>query len=89
MSRRVDLNSDMGEGFGRWKMGDDAALLDVVTSANIACGFHGGDPDQMAKCMALAVKNGVGIGAHPGFYDLQGFGRRRMDVPHDTNGPQI
>ncbi len=84
MSRRVDLNSDMGEGFGRWKMGDDAALLDVVTSANIACGFHGGDPDQMAKCMALAVKNGVGIGAHPGFYDLQGFGRRRMDVPHDT-----
>ncbi len=84
MSNRVDLNSDMGEGFGRWKMGDDAALLEVVTSANIACGFHGGDPDQMAKCMALAVENGVGIGAHPGFYDLQGFGRRRMEVPHDT-----
>jgi UPF0271 protein len=84
MSLAVDLNSDMGEGFGRWKMGDDAALLDVVTSANIACGFHAGDPDQMAKCMRLAVENNVGIGAHPGFYDLQGFGRRRMHVPNDT-----
>ncbi len=84
MTLRVDLNSDMGEGFGRWTMGDDAALLDVVTSANIACGFHAGDPDQMAKCMDLAVANNVGIGAHPGFYDLQGFGRRKMHVPNDT-----
>ena len=84
MTLTVDLNSDMGEGFGRWSMGDDAALLDVVTSANIACGFHAGDPDQMAKCMRLAVDNDVGIGAHPGFFDLQGFGRRRMDVPNAT-----
>jgi UPF0271 protein len=80
----VDLNSDMGESFGAWSMGDDAALLDIVTSANIACGFHAGDPDVMAKTMALAVKNGVGIGAHPGFADLQGFGRHRMQVPLGT-----
>jgi UPF0271 protein len=83
MKRKVDLNSDMGEGFGPWKMGDDAALLDVVTSANIACGFHAGDPDVMARTMAIAVENGVGIGAHPGFADLRGFGRRRLPIPHD------
>lgn len=81
---KVDLNSDMGEGFGPWPMGDDAALLRVVTSANVACGFHAGDPDVMARVMRLAVENGVGIGAHPGFPDLQGFGRRRMEVPHGT-----
>lgn len=84
MTHSVDLNSDMGEAFGPWPMGDDAALLDIVTSANIACGFHAGDADTMAKTMANAVKNGVGIGAHPGFPDLQGFGRRRMEVPHPT-----
>lgn len=77
----VDLNADMGEGFGPWKMGDDAALLDIVTSANIACGAHAGDPDVMAATMRLAAENGVGIGAHPGFADLQGFGRRRMNLP--------
>jgi UPF0271 protein len=82
----VDLNSDMGEGFGPWPMGDDAALLDVVSSANIACGFHAGDADTMAATMRLAVQNNVGIGAHPGFLDLQGFGRRRMQVPHATLG---
>ena len=82
----VDLNSDMGEGFGPWPMGDDAALLDVVSSANIACGFHAGDADTMAATMRLAVENNVGIGAHPGFLDLQGFGRRRMQVPHATLG---
>lgn len=81
---RVDLNSDMGEGFGPWPMGDDAALLRVVTSANVACGFHAGDPDVMARTMRTAVENGVGIGAHPGFPDLQGFGRRRMEVPPAT-----
>ena len=81
MSISVDLNSDMGEGFGPWTMGDDTALLDVVTSANIACGFHAGDPDVMAKTMRTAVEQGVGIGAHPGFADLQGFGRRRLDLP--------
>ena len=81
---KVDLNSDMGEGFGPWPMGDDAALLRVVTSANVACGFHAGDPDVMARTMRMAVENGVGIGAHPGFPDLQGFGRRRMEVPPAT-----
>ncbi|GHC18954.1 UPF0271 protein [Gemmobacter caeni] len=75
---KVDLNSDIGEGFGPWKMGDDAALMEVISSANIACGFHAGDPDVMAATMALAQRHGVGIGAHPGFADLQGFGRRRL-----------
>ena len=78
MVMKVDLNSDMGEGFGPWKMGDDAALLDVITSANIACGMHAGDPDWMAKTMRIAVEKDVGIGAHPGFDDLRGFGRRRL-----------
>ena len=78
MTLKVDLNADMGESFGPWKMGNDVALLDVVTSANIACGFHAGDPDVMAKTMRVAVEKGVGIGAHPGFADLQGFGRRRL-----------
>ncbi|MCE8508723.1 LamB/YcsF family protein [Ruegeria pomeroyi] len=81
---QVDLNADMGESFGPWKMGDDDSLLKIITSANIACGFHAGDPDVMAKTMALAAENGVGIGAHPGFPDLQGFGRRNMKVPHDS-----
>ena len=80
----VDLNADMGESFGPWVMGDDAALLDIVTSANIACGFHAGDPDVMATTMRLAVEKGVGIGAHPGFADLQGFGRRRIRLPDAT-----
>ncbi len=80
----VDLNADMGESFGPWKMGDDKSLLKIITSANIACGFHAGDPDVMAKTMTLAAENGVGIGAHPGFPDLQGFGRRNMKVPHDS-----
>lgn len=84
MSLSVDLNSDMGEGFGPWPMGDDAGLLKIVTSANIACGFHAGDADTMAATMALARDNGVGIGAHPGFPDLQGFGRRQMQVPLPT-----
>ena len=83
MVTRVDLNSDMGEGYGPWKMGDDAALLDVVTSANIACGFHAGDADVMARTMKIASERGVGIGAHPGFADTQGFGRRRIDLSHD------
>lgn len=78
---QVDINADMGESFGPWKMGDDAALLKTVTSANIACGAHAGDPDVMAATMKVALENGVGIGAHPGFADLQGFGRRRMTVP--------
>ncbi|WP_372610091.1 LamB/YcsF family protein [Aquicoccus sp.] len=78
MVTQVDLNSDMGEGFGPWTMGDDAALLDVITSANIACGMHAGDLDVMARTMQMATDKGVGIGAHPGFDDLRGFGRRRL-----------
>ncbi len=86
---RVDLNADMGESFGPWRMGDDAALLRTVTSANVACGGHAGDADVMAATMALAHKNGVGIGAHPGFMDLAGFGRNRMSVPRATLQNQI
>ena len=86
MTRTIDLNSDMGESFGPWVMGNDAALLDIITSANVACGFHAGDPDVMAKTMSLAVEKGVGIGAHPGFPDLQGFGRDRRDMALGTLG---
>ncbi len=86
MTTSVDLNADMGESFGPWPMGRDADLLQIISSANIACGFHAGDADVMAKTMALAVENCVGIGAHPGFLDLQGFGRRKMHVPHATLG---
>lgn len=80
MTLSVDLNADMAESFGPWIMGNDAALLDVVTSANVACGWHAGDADTMAKTMRLARGKGVNIGAHPGFADLQGFGRRRMNL---------
>ena len=72
----VDLNSDLGEGFGMWSMGDDAAMLDIVTSANVACGFHAGDSDIMLSISKLAKTRGVSIGAHPGYRDLHGFGRR-------------
>ena len=85
----VDLNADMGESFGPWTMGDDAALLRVVTSANIACGGHAGDADVMATTMRMAHENGVGIGAHPGFMDLAGFGRNRLSVPRGTLQNQI
>lgn len=74
----IDLNADLGESFGPWTMGDDAAMLGIVTSANVACGFHAGDPEIMRKTAELAREKGVGIGAHPGFADLIGFGRRRM-----------
>lgn len=80
MKRNIDLNADIGEGFGPWTMGDDIALLDVITTANIACGFHAGDPDIMRATIRAAKARGVAIGAHPGFADLRGFGRRRMDV---------
>ncbi|MFN4058796.1 MAG: LamB/YcsF family protein [Roseinatronobacter sp.] len=79
----IDLNADLGESFGPWPMGADDVLLRIITSANIACGFHAGDPDHMLAAMRLAVANGVGIGAHPGLPDLQGFGRRRMQVSQD------
>lgn len=77
---KVDLNSDIGESFGAYKLGLDAEVLKYVTSANIACGFHAGDFMVMEKTVALAVENNVGIGAHPGFPDLQGFGRRQMKL---------
>ena len=85
----IDLNADMGESFGSWSIGNDAALLDIITSANVACGFHAGDPDVMMKTMALAQNNSVGIGAHPGFADLQGFGRHRLQIPIGTLQNQI
>jgi UPF0271 protein len=73
---RIDLNSDMGESFGAWKMGEDAAMLEIVTSANVACGFHGGDWNVMYETARIAKANGVAVGAHPGFNDLAAFGRR-------------
>ena len=81
MSHLLNLNSDLGESFGAWTMDGDAAMLSIVNSANVACGFHAGDPLVMCKTVALAKANGVSVGAHPGFPDLQGFGRRRMDIP--------
>jgi 5-oxoprolinase (ATP-hydrolysing) subunit A len=80
----IDLNSDLGEGFGTWTLGDDDALLDVVTSANVACGFHAGDPDILRRVCALAAERGVVIGAQVGYRDLHGFGRRAMDVEPAT-----
>lgn len=77
-TKSVDLNSDMGEGFGAYRMGDDEAILDIVSSANIACGLHAGDPEIMAQTFAVAKAKGVAVGAHPGFPDLWGFGRRRI-----------
>ncbi|WP_026870920.1 LamB/YcsF family protein [Inquilinus limosus] len=81
----VDLNCDMGEGFGAWEMGDDAAMLEIVTSANVACGFHAGDPIVMRRTLTLARDRGIGVGAHPGFLDLWGFGRRVIqgETPED------
>ncbi|WP_457256465.1 LamB/YcsF family protein [Pedococcus sp. P5_B7] len=76
----IDLNSDLGEGFGIWRLTDDDALLDIVTSANIACGFHAGDPSTMRRVCERAAANGVTVGAHVSYRDLAGFGRRRMDV---------
>ncbi len=89
MIKTVDLNADMGESFGPWKMGNDLALLESVTSVNIACGFHAGDPDVMARTIAAAHGRGVGIGAHPGFPDLQGFGRRQMSIPLESLGNMV
>lgn len=76
----IDLNCDLGESFGAWRMGEDEALLALVSSANIACGFHAGDPSIMQRTVALAVRHGVALGAHVSLPDLQGFGRREMAV---------
>lgn len=83
-SVRVDLNSDLGEGFGIWRLGDDEALLEIVTSANVACGFHAGDPDTLRRVCAKAAERGVVIGAQVSYRDLAGFGRRAIDVPAAT-----
>ena len=80
MSMRIDLNCDMGEGFSIYEAGNDLALLELVTSANIACGFHAGDPRTMRATVKAAAARGVAIGAHPGLPDLQGFGRRDMAI---------
>jgi 5-oxoprolinase (ATP-hydrolysing) subunit A len=79
----VDLNADLGEGFGAWRLGDDEALLDIVTSANVACGFHAGDPSTMRRVCAAAAERGVAVGAQVGYRDLAGFGRRRIDYDPD------
>ena len=82
--KTIDLNCDMGESYGAWKMGDDAGVMPHISSANIACGFHGGDPATIRKTVRLAVDNGVAIGAHPSLPDIQGFGRRVMKIsPQD------
>src|SRR5260221_2622074 len=78
--KKIDLNCDMGESYGAWKMGADAEVMPLISSANIACGFHGGDPATIRKTVALAVERGVAIGAHPSLPDLQGFGRRGMQI---------
>jgi 5-oxoprolinase (ATP-hydrolysing) subunit A len=75
----MDLNADLGEGFGVWRLGEDEALLDVVTSANVACGFHAGDPMTMRRICAAAADRGVAVGAQVGYRDLAGFGRRRIE----------
>ena len=80
-TKKLNLNSDLGESFGAWVMAGDAAMLGIVNSANVACGYHAGDPLVMTQTVERAKKNGVSIGAHPSFPDLQGFGRRRMDIP--------
>ncbi|MBY4896119.1 LamB/YcsF family protein [Cupriavidus sp. AU9028] len=77
---QIDLNSDLGESFGAWTMGNDAAMLDIVSSANVACGFHAGDPAGILRTLEAAQARGVAVGAHISYPDLQGFGRRNMDV---------
>lgn len=80
MAKQIDINSDMGEGFGLYKVGDDAKIMEHITTANVACGFHAGDSSVMRQTVKLAKKSGVAVGAHPGFPDLQGFGRREMKL---------
>lgn len=90
-TRTIDLNCDMGESFGAWKVGDDAAMLELVSSANVACGFHAGDPVVMMRTLRMAKARGVAVGAHPSFADLYGFGRRRIsgERPEDLEAQLI
>ena len=88
----VDINCDMGEGFGQWRLGDadDTKLMGLISSANIAAGFHAGDPNLMDATVRLATQYGVGIGAHPGYRDLQGFGRRKIaSFSHEAGQPML
>jgi 5-oxoprolinase (ATP-hydrolysing) subunit A len=85
----IDLNADLGEGFGRWALTDDEALLSVVTSANVACGFHAGDPSTMRRVCGWAAERGVRIGAQVSYRDLAGFGRRAMEVPPDELADEV
>ncbi|MBW8737554.1 MAG: LamB/YcsF family protein [Streptomyces turgidiscabies] len=85
----IDLNADLGEGFGRWRLTDDEQLLTVVTSANVACGFHAGDAPTMRRVCDLAAARGVRIGAQVSYRDLAGFGRRAMDVPPDELAAEV
>src|SRR5918999_3456309 len=80
MAKQIDLNCDMGESYGRWTLGADAEIMPFITSANVACGYHAGDPHVMRQTVELALAHGVAIGSHPGLPDLMGFGRRVMDV---------
>jgi UPF0271 protein len=89
MAPVVDLNSDLGEGFGRWALGDDRALLGIVTSANVACGFHAGDPSTLRRVTRWAAEAGVAVGAQVSYRDLAGFGRRAMEVPADELRDEI
>ena len=79
----IDLNCDLGESFGAWTLGQDAEIMPLLTSANVACGFHAGDPGVMRRTVQLALRQGVAIGAHPGLPDLVGFGRRNLDISPD------
>ncbi|GAA2404997.1 5-oxoprolinase subunit PxpA [Streptomyces glaucosporus] len=85
----IDLNADLGEGFGRWRLTDDEGLLSVVSSANVACGFHAGDPSTMRRVCAEAAARGVAVGAQVSYRDLAGFGRRAMDVPEDELADEV
>ena len=80
----IDLNSDLGESFGRWQLGDDGALLRLVSSANVACGFHAGDPQGIRRTVRAAREAGAAVGAHPGYFDLRGFGRVPMQLPAEV-----
>ena len=86
---RIDINCDMGESFGRYQLGQDATLIERITSASIACGFHAGDPLVLNRTVALAAARHVGVGAHPGFADLKGFGRRNLDCTPEEIGADI
>ena len=86
---RIDLNSDLGESFGPWAMGDDPAMLDIVTSANVAAGGHASDPETMFRTLGLAAARGVVVGAHPGYPDREGFGRRVIPMPPAEIGRMV